>query len=99
MKIQEIETRSGLERATIRYYEREGLLNPQRTENGYRDYSEADLKELKKIKLLRQLGLTLEKIRELQQGTGDFSEAMDNQIDALDQHISELFYPWPEIWS
>lgn len=89
MKIQEIESRSGLERATIRYYEREGLLQPARTENGYRDYSEADLEELKKIKLLRQLGMTLDKIRELQQGRVDFSAAMDKQIAALEQHIAD----------
>ncbi len=89
MKIQEIETLSGLERATIRYYEKEGLLNPRRTENGYRDYSDADLEELKKIKLLRQLGVPLEKIRKLQQGSGDFLTAMDEQIDSLRKHITE----------
>ena len=89
MKIQQIETQSGLERATIRYYEREGVLNPCRTENGYRDYSDADLEELKKIKLLRQLGMPLESIRKLQQGSGDFLALMDEQIEALRNHITE----------
>lgn len=89
MKIQEMETQSGLDRATIRYYEKEGLLNPHRTENGYRDYSDADLEELKKIKLLRQLGMPLDSIRKLQQGREDFLSAMDEQIDSLRTHITE----------
>ena len=42
MTIREIETRSGLERTNVRFYEREGLLSPERRENGYRDYSEED---------------------------------------------------------
>ena len=56
MNIKEIEERSGLPRSGIRYYEAEGLLNPARLENGYRDYSEADLETLMKIKRLRGLG-------------------------------------------
>lgn len=89
MKIQQIETLSGLDRATIRYYEKEGLLNPHRTENGYRDYSDTDLEELKKIKLLRQLDMPLDSIRKLQQGSGDFLVLMDEQIHILRRHIKE----------
>ena len=40
MLIQELEVKSGLPRATIRYYEKEGFLNPGRLENGYRVYSQ-----------------------------------------------------------
>ena len=54
IKIQELERRTGLERASIRFYEKEGLLNPQRLENGYREYSVEDSELLKKIKLLRR---------------------------------------------
>lgn len=41
--IAELEARSGMTRANIRFYESEGFLSPARRENGYRDYSEADL--------------------------------------------------------
>jgi len=34
MKIQELERMTGLERPSIRFYEKEGLLNPKRLENG-----------------------------------------------------------------
>lgn len=76
MKIQELERITGLERPSIRFYEKEGLLNPRRLENGYRDYSEEDAELLKKIKLLRRLGMSVEKIRNLQQGSEDLSQAI-----------------------
>ena len=40
MTIHELETRIGLPRASIRFYEKEGLIAPKRLANGYRDYSE-----------------------------------------------------------
>lgn len=43
MTIKEIETLSGLPRANIRYYESEGLISPKWAENGYREYSQADI--------------------------------------------------------
>ena len=49
MNIKEIEERSGLTRANIRYYEQEGLLAPARRENKYRDYSEEDLETLLRV--------------------------------------------------
>ena len=39
MTSKEMEARSGVLRANIRYYEAEGLLCPRREKNGYRDYS------------------------------------------------------------
>ena len=49
MTIKELEERTGMARANIRFYESEGLLSPARQENGYRDYSEEDVKTLEKI--------------------------------------------------
>lgn len=37
MTIKDIEIRSGMTRANIRFYEAEGLLSPARSANGYRD--------------------------------------------------------------
>ena len=69
MTSKEMEARSGVPRANIRYYEAEGLLAPARSGNGYRDYSEEDLRTLEKIKLLRRLSLDLDAIRRLQAGS------------------------------
>ena len=83
MTIQEVELRTGLSRATVRYYEREGLLCPQRLENGYRDYSEENITTLLRIKLLRELGVTLEDIRALQRGEAELPETLNLRIQAL----------------
>ena len=55
MRIQDLERITGMERATIRFYERQGMIAPRRTYSGYRDYSKEDAEEFLKIKLLRKL--------------------------------------------
>ena len=63
MKIKELETRTGIKKTNIRYYEREGLMTPHRNdENNYRDYSEEDKILLEKIKMLRMLGFFIANI-------------------------------------
>lgn len=58
--------RTGAKVQTIRYYEQIGLMpDPERTEGGQRRYGDADLDRLSFIRHARQLGFTLEAIREL----------------------------------
>ena len=47
MTIKEVEQHLEVPRATVRFYEKEGLINPQRGENGYREYSEEDVTRLR----------------------------------------------------
>ena len=88
MRIQELEHATGLDRGTIRFYEKEKLILPQRRENGYRSYSQEDAEDLLKIKLLRQLGMTVEQIRLIKQGSGDFALALENQCHILEGQIA-----------
>ena len=77
MKINEAEAQVGVTRKNIRFYEAEGLLKPQRDSgNGYRNYSREDVDQLRRIKLLRMLGLPLEEIRRLQSGRLTIPDAM-----------------------
>lgn len=51
---------------TIRFYEKQQMMDHEvRTEGGFRLYSDSDLQRLKFIRYARQLGFTLEAIREL----------------------------------
>ena len=64
MKIHELSKQSGIHLETIRYYEKMGLLpEPKRLANGYRDYDEASLKQLKFIKTCRALDFSLAEIK------------------------------------
>ncbi len=89
MKIQDVESKTGLDRATIRFYEKEGLVIPVRQENGYRIYSIADVQLIQKIKLLRHLGVSLSKIKSLQHGDSDLPQILDQQIVLLGNKIKD----------
>lgn len=89
MTIKEVEYMLGMARANIRYYEQEGLLHPKRQKNGYRDYSEQDVLYLKKVKLLRELGVPLADIKKLQSGELLLPEEMWQRITELEQQQKE----------
>lgn len=84
MTIKELEQKTGMTRANIRFYEGEGLLSPKRMDNGYRDYSEEDAQTLGKIRLLRQLQLDIDTIRKVQQGTLTLDQALFVQQTRLE---------------
>jgi DNA-binding transcriptional MerR regulator len=66
MRISELAKRANINVETIRYYEREGLLPPPaRRANGYREFGRTDLERVLVIRSCRDLGFTLEEIREL----------------------------------
>ena len=46
MKTHELEKELGISKHTIFYYEKEGIVTPQRDDNGYRSYSQEDLQKL-----------------------------------------------------
>ena len=94
MTIKELEERLGLPRASIRFYEQEGFIRPARGANNYRDYSEEDLATLEKVKLLRQLGLSLEDIRKAQAGERPLSALLAAQEAALERQRAGL--AWAE---
>lgn len=89
MKIQDVELLTGLDRATIRFYEKEEILKPKRSENGYRDYTDTDVNLLLKVKLLRKLGVALPAIKNLQEGSTGLFDVLTQQIQVLEQRIHD----------
>ena len=71
MNIGEVAKRSGLPAKTIRFYEDIGLVEPQaRRANGYRDFDQRDLHELRFVARARSLGfgkreIGTDKVRDL----------------------------------
>lgn len=66
MKIGEVATRADVSVATVRYYERRGLLKePPRSSTGYRNFGSEAADRIRFIKQAQRLGFTLEEIKEL----------------------------------
>lgn len=65
MRIGELAQRSGVNERMLRYYEQQELLRPARTESGYRDYDDAQLQAVVRIRQLNESGLKLSAIRVL----------------------------------
>ena len=90
MKINEVEAQVGITKKNLRFYEEQGLLSPRRnSENGYRDYGEAEVAVLRQIKLMRKLGVPLEEIRRMQAG-GTVADGMRRHLVTLERERKSL---------
>lgn len=90
MTIKEIEKVLEVPRATIRFYEKEGLIDPKREANGYRTYSDEDVELLRKIIILRKIGLSVNEISDLFDGARTLNDVLDENIDHLEEQMNEL---------
>ncbi|MET0311570.1 MAG: MerR family transcriptional regulator [Burkholderiaceae bacterium] len=97
-RIGEAAAASGVSAANIRYYEKEGLLIPQaRGENSYRLYSEAELHQLRFIRLCRAMDMSLDEVRTLlaldlrKKGDCDAARvSLDEHLGHVRERLGEL---------
>ena len=91
MNIKRAEELSGVSRQNIRFYEREGLLDPDRNpENDYREYRQEHILILKQIRAMRMLDMPLDRIRLVLEGKLSPAEAAKEQQQALKQKQEAL---------
>lgn len=90
MTIKEVEKILDIPRATVRFYEKEGLIEPQRGENGYRDYNEEDIDILKKIIILRKIGIAVSDIEGIFDGVKAMPDVLADNITKLEKQMKEL---------
>lgn len=91
MKIKEVEEKVGLPRANIRYYEREGVFTPERNEdNNYREYTQADVECLKKIKVLRMMDVSTVDIKAIALNEITLSEVMEKRLKEVCDEQKQL---------
>ena len=90
MKIKYVEELVGITKKNIRFYEEQGLLAPDRAENGYREYGQADVDRLMQIKLLRKLGVPIEEIKRIFQGSIHLDDSLDRHLDELERKKENL---------
>ena len=97
MNIGEASTNSGLPAKTIRYYEGIGLISPDRTDNGYRDFSETHMHKLAFLSRARGLGFSIEECRTLlslyedtDRASADVKAMARVHLDQMAHKIAEL---------
>lgn len=90
MKINDVEKLLGISKANIRFYEKEGLLTPTRLTNGYRDYTDEHIEQLQNIIILRKLGIPVQEIKQILDGTLPLQTAIQNNLTQLEAQIEAL---------
>ena len=91
ININEVEQLTGVSKRNIRFYEKEGLIVPERNEvNGYREYREADVRRIKLIRMFRMLDMPLEKISSVLDNECSLETAVSEQKKHLEQQAQEL---------
>lgn len=98
MKIGELASAAGCDVQTVRFYEREGLLEePVRTASGYRSYDHRHLTRLNFIRHCRSLDIPLPEVRQLlafaaapTQSCGQVNELLDGHIALVKSRIQAL---------
>lgn len=94
----ELAFQAGINKETIRFYEKKKLLpEPQRTESGYRQYTQNDLKRLLFIKRAKELGFSLFEISELLAIADgaiykchDVRKIAETKLEYINQQIKQL---------
>ena len=90
MKINEVEKQLNISSYTLRYYEKMNLIKPQRDENGYRHYSEEDIKKLNKIRFLREMEIPLSDIQAILTEEKTFQDVLKEHMKMIDLQMQSL---------
>jgi DNA-binding transcriptional MerR regulator len=97
LRIGQVAERAGVNIQTLRYYERRGLLDPERRHSGHREYDHDAVRLVRTIKAAQGLGFTLAEIEDMlaltrRRGgpTGEIGARARTKIDEIDQKIAQL---------
>lgn len=91
MNIGEVAAETGITSKSIRYYESIGLIpEAQRTDGGYRQYSDKDVQTLHFVRRARNLGFTVGEVEELLSLYRDRNRASADVRDIAIKHITDL---------
>lgn len=102
MRIGELSKRTGISQRMLRYYEEEGLLHPNRSVSGYREYNQASEAVARHIRNLSEAGIKLSNIKVLlpcllEQGTqprfvgcAAVKATLEEELDKLESKLHDL---------
>ena len=89
--IQEVCEKTGLSAHTLRYYEKEGLLTDiQRSQGGFRQYSDENLERLGLICCLKNTGMPLQEIARFLQLSRQGDSTLEERVQLLKSHRAKI---------
>ena len=80
----------GVSLDTLRYYEKEGLIKPNRKENNHRIYTDNDINWMQFIKRLKDTGMPIKEIKKYSQLRSEGSATMSERMNMLISHRYSL---------
>ena len=91
MRVSEVAELTGFNISNVRFYERKGLLNPNRESGSkYRDYTDEDVARIKKILLYRKMGISIETIFLILNDKQEITDIILHQQKELQEEIQCL---------
>ena len=85
--IQDVSKKTGLSAHTLRYYEKEGLISGvERSQGGFRQYTDEDLERLGLIRCLKNTGMSIQEIARFVQLTHEGDHTLEERVELLREH-------------
>lgn len=84
--IKEFAAKTGISPFTLRYYEKEQLLTPNRAHNGWRYYTEKDITWILFVKRLKDTGMPIRQIREYARLRALGNATLQQRMEMLREH-------------
>ena len=85
--IQDVSKKTGLSAHTLRYYEKEGLISGvERSQGGFRQYTDEDLEALGLICCLKNTGMSLQEIARFVKLTHEGEHTLRERVELLREH-------------
>ena len=89
--IQEVSNKTGLTAHTLRYYEKEGLISGvERSQGGFRQYTDEDLERLGLICCLKNTGMSIQEIARFVQLTHEGDHTLAERVELLRAHREQV---------
>ena len=87
--IGDVSKRLGISRDSLRFYEKKGIITPQKLENGYRCYSYEDMRKLLDIMFYRRLNFSIEDINRIlhQSSFGSYYTMIQEKIAEEEREV------------
>lgn len=84
--ISQMAQKFGMEPHTLRFYEKEGIITPQRTSSGIRSYTDENVAQLEMAMCLKSTGMPLKDIRKYFELVRAGDETLDERLQIFKDH-------------